>query len=154
MANDSRTDPERHGNRAVGALVGAVSGAVLRFLVAVSFLYYVYHWGGPWWGKGETELHEYRFTFVSAGIGLVIGGIAGATCRPVLAALLGAVLSAGCCAGLFVVPVGTLIKMSGPNTWDRVETLEILGGLLAMTVAGGLAGGIGATVGARTRKPG
>ena len=69
-----------------------MSGGVLRFLVAVSFLYYVYHWGGPWWGKGETELHEYRFTLVSAVIGLFAGGTGGATCRPVLGILLG-----GCC---------------------------------------------------------
>lgn len=132
----------------VGFVAGAIAGAVARFAVALAFIIYVSRWGGKWWGDG-TDM--WFGAFVSALIGVGAGGLAGFTCRPVLGAVLGALLSGGSCFALFVVPAELMIGMSHPGGFDRVETVEVLYGFAAMTLAGALAGFIGATLGRRAR---
>jgi hypothetical protein len=139
----------------LGALVGALTGAATRYLVALGFIYYIHHWGGAWWGEespgSEMDQMEQTFALWSAGIGLFVGAVGGVTCRPLLGTVVGAMLSATCCLGLFVLPATLALQLSGPNTLDRIETVEILGGLAAMTLAGALAGGVGAAAGRRRR---
>jgi hypothetical protein len=136
-----------------GALAGACAGAALRSLVAIAFIYYIQNWGGSFWGEGNRRdvfAQFGQFVFLSAGIGFFIGGLAGATCNPVVGAGLGAILSAGCCFGLVVMPLFPVLLMSGPsNTADRIEMYEALGGLAGMAFAGAAAGAIGGAVGRR-----
>jgi hypothetical protein len=129
-----------------GLIAGAVAGAILRFVVALGFLYYVSRWGGQWWG-GATDM--WLGALVSALIGAAIGGLAGWTCRPLLGAAVGALLSCGSCLTLFVLPARLMIAMSHPGGLDRIETAELTWGLTAMTLAGAVAGLIGATAGRR-----
>lgn len=134
-----------------GFIAGAIAGAIARFVVALGFLFYVSRWGGQWWG-GAMDM--WIGALVSAAIGAGVGGLAGWTCRPLLGAALGAMLSGGTCLGLFVVPAGLMIGMSHPGGLDRVETAEVLYGLVGMIVAGALAGLIGATIGRRAERQG
>jgi hypothetical protein len=94
-------------------------------------------------------------TFISAGVGLGIGGVAGVTCRPNLGAVLGGVLSAGACLTLFVLPTELALSMSGGGGKPYPqERSDIMGGLIAMTLAGAIAGGVGASAGSRRRSEG
>jgi hypothetical protein len=130
-------------------IAGAVAGAVARFAVALAFLYYVSRWGGKWW-DGAADM--WLGAFVSGLIGLGVGGLAGATCRPIAGALLGALLSGGTCFAMFVVPAELMIGMSHPGGFDRVENVEVLYGFAAMTLAGALAGFIGGSAGRRAQR--
>lgn len=132
-----------------GVVAGAIAGAVLRGLVAVGFVFYVSRWGGKWW-DGASGM--WIASGVSAAIGLVVGGLAGWTCRPIAGALLGALLSGGTCFGLFVLPTEVMIGMSHPGGTDRVETSEVMGGFAAMIVAGAVAGFIGGMAGWRAKR--
>jgi hypothetical protein len=89
---------------------------------------------------------------VSALIGLVLGGIAGVTCRPNLGALIGGVLSAGSCLVLFVLPAELALGLA-EGAHHRPEYLDVqwqvIIGFIAMTFAGALAGAIGAWAGRR-----
>jgi hypothetical protein len=129
--------------------VGALLGAAARSAVAIGFLFYVHHWGGPWW-QG-TEL-AYGAVLLSAALGLVVGAVAGISCRPVLGAILGGLLSAGSCFLLFVVPAEVAISYSSSNEPHTREKVEVVFGLLAMTIAGAAAGGLGAAYGRRGRR--
>jgi hypothetical protein len=122
-------------------------GAVARLAVAVSFLVYVSHRAGSWWGGGHQP---YGLIIISAVAGLIIGGAGGATCRPILGAVLGGALSAAFCLGLFVLPVNAMLSMSGRGHYPEERT-EILVRWVAMTMAGAIAGWAGATVGRRGR---
>ena len=145
----------RNSPAVTGLIAGLIAGAVARFIVAVAFLYYVSRWGGKWWG-GATDM--WLGAFASALIGAGVGGLAGLTCRPIWGAALGGLLSGGTCFALFVVPAELMIGMSHPGGFDRVENVEVLYGFAAMTLAGALAGFIGAAIGQRakqrTRVPG
>ena len=136
------------GNPITGAVAGAVIGAIARFAVALAFIYYVSHWGGKWWTGAEDM---FLAAFISGLIGVVVGGLAGWTCKPLVGMVIGAVLSGGTCFGLFVLPAELMIGMSHPGGIDRVETLEVIVGFLAMVIAGAMAGGIGAAIGRRAR---
>ena len=139
------------GNRSRGAKAGAVICAIARTAVALAFLVYVSRWGGKWWsGAGSMFLAA----GVSGLIGLPIGALAGSTCKPLLGTLIGAALSGATCFGLFVVPTELMIGMSHPGGFDRIETVEVFGGFLAMIVAGGVSGAIGAAIGRRAGIPG
>jgi hypothetical protein len=133
----------------VGAVVGALLGTVGRFVVAGSFLYYVSNWGGPFFrNQGKMSPTLLFGSGISAGLGLVVGGIAGYTCRPLLGALIGGSLSGLFCAGLFVLPANTLISMSGGGAIDYSEDKTAISlGFLAMIFVGMLAGGLGGAVG-------
>lgn len=134
------------GNRSKGAVAGAAVCAIARTVVALAFLFYVSRWGGRWWsGAGSMFLAA----IISGLIGLPIGALAGSTCRPFLGAMIGAALSGGACFGLFVIPTELMIGMSHPGGFDRIETVEVLGGFAAMIIAGAVAGGIGAAIGRR-----
>jgi hypothetical protein len=137
----------RHG---IGFLVGAASGATLRFVVTLLFTLYLSHHGSRWWRGAEL----YWPAFVSAGLGLIIGGVSGSTCRPVLGAVLGGVLSAGSCWVLIVLPTELAISMSGgPDAGVSPQLRsELVAGVIAMTIAGALAGGLGGMAGYRRRK--
>ena len=133
-----------NGKRFLGAATGAVICAVARFGVAIGFIYYVSSQGGKWW-SGAQEF--YWAASISALMGIPIGGVAGWTCKPMLGTVIGAALSGGTCFGLFVLPTEMMIGMSHPGGFDRVESLEVLGGFLAMIIAGAIAGGLGAAIG-------
>ena len=132
-----------------GAITGAAVGAAARFAVALGFLHYVSRWGGKWW-DGAADM--WWAALASGLIGAGVGGVAGWTCRPLLGALLGGVLSGGTCFGLFVVPTRLMIGMSHPGGSDRVETGEVIVGFAVMTLAGALAGFVGAAVGRRAAR--
>jgi hypothetical protein len=117
-------------------------------VVAFLFLAYANDSGQPFWRKATDH---FPFVLVIALNGLVIGGLAGATCKPILATLLGGFLSGGSCFGLFVVPTVMLIGIDGDIQTQLQERLTIVMGVIAMAIAGALAGGIGAVVG-RLRK--
>ncbi|MFO0906688.1 MAG: hypothetical protein U0939_27030 [Pirellulales bacterium] len=133
-------------NRVVGATAGAAICSVARFVVALAFLYYVSYWGGPWW-NGASDM--WLAAFISALIGAPIGALAGSTCQPLLGAFVGAGLSGVSCLGLFVLPTELAIGMSHPGGFDRIETLHVLVGFMAMILAGAAAGGCGAAIGRR-----
>lgn len=134
------------GIRSKGAVAGAAICAVARTAVSLAFIIYVSNWGGKWWtGSGSMFLAA----IISGLIGLPIGAVAGSTCRPILGSVIGAALSGGSCLTLFVVPTELMIGMSHPGGFDRIETVEVLGGFGAMIVAGAVAGGIGAAIGRR-----
>jgi len=133
-----------------GAIAGAVIAAVMRFVVAIGFVYYVSHWGGQWWGKDGNE-PLYLMAIVSGLIGLPVGGLAGWTCKPILGALIGGVLSACFCGVFFVLPAEFMIGMSHPGGFDRVEVFEVIIGFVAMIIAGVVSGALGAAIGARAR---
>jgi len=135
------------GNRSHGAKAGAVICAIARTAVALAFLFYVSRWGGQWWSGAGSMLFA---AIISGLIGLPIGALAGSTCKPLLGTLIGAALSGASCFGLFVVPTELMIGMSHPGGFDRIESVEVLGGFAAMIVAGAVAGGIGAAIGRRT----
>ena len=132
-----------------GFVAGAVAGAIVRFAVALGFLYYVSRWGGKWW-DGASGM--WLGALASAAIGAGVGGLSGWTCRPILGAAVGALLSCGSCLTLFVLPARLMIGMSHPGGLDRIETAELTYGLVAMTLAGALAGFIGATIGHRAAR--
>lgn len=129
----------------VGCLVGAGTGALLRFLIAVGFVSSVSKPGGFWQGSAEVM---YEVARVSALIGLLIGGSAGMTCKPVLGALLGGGLSGASCLCFIVLPTGMMLSMSGGRKPSHPqENGAIFVGLFAMTLAGIAAGGVGAFAG-------
>lgn len=134
------------GNRKKGAIAGAVICGIARTVVALGFLFYVSRWGGKWWdGAGSMFLAS----IISGIIGAGIGALAGSTCKPLLGALIGAGLSGGTCFGLFVLPTELMIGMSHPGGFDRIETVEVFGGFVAMILAGGFSGALGAAIGKR-----
>jgi hypothetical protein len=130
----------------VGAVAGAILGGIARFLVAISFVMYVHNWGSGWWGP-EIATEEYVLAAISGAIGIGIGALSGATCQPVAGAASGAGLSACCCIGLVVVPAHIALGMSERGKMDGFESPLILAGMVAMTLAGAFAGGVGGMVG-------
>lgn len=130
------------GNILIGGLVGALTGAFFRFsvAVAVAFLFPKFMGRGEDEGVVFQELFLHVVPIISALVGLVVGGIAGASCRPILGILFGAILSAGCCLGMGVFPALTLAQ--GDESFAF-----LVAGLAAMTIAGAVAGGIGAWAG-------
>lgn len=130
-----------------GFLAGAALGALFRFLVGIGFVFYLIHWGNLFKDMNEDG---YWFALVSAAIGSVIGGSAAATCRPITGALIGGVLSACSCIGLVFLPWGVAASaLARENYPFRAVLMELTGGLVAMTIVGALAGGIGARIGAK-----
>jgi hypothetical protein len=129
----------------VGICIGALLGAILRFLVAILFLYFVKA-KGLWWGEAISD-EEYQATAVSAILGLLVGGTSGATCRPILGTVIGGTLSGTFCLGMFAIPVGACIGISEGIVNREQLQLQVILGLIGMTIAGALAGGAGASFG-------
>jgi hypothetical protein len=144
----------------LGGAVGAMIGGVGRFLVAVSFVYYM-QWGkqgGPQ-APGGVSFFDVLFSvfsgqkgssifFISASLGVVVGGIAGSTCRPILGAAIGAGLSGLFCTFLVVLPWTLAFQLFPiPNRDDSALKTTITVGLLAMILVGAIAGGLGAAAG-------
>jgi hypothetical protein len=141
-------------SRLVGACLGALVGSVLRFSVALTYLYIATDWGFQ--RDGEILTEGYYLAAISAFIGVIIGGIAGFTCRPVMGAVIGAALSAGCCFGLIIAPASMGVAIIEGNTHSTLhaEKIELIVGWMSMTLAGALAGGIGAYAGVFCEKLG
>jgi len=130
-----------------GGVVGAALGALGRFLVAASLLHYLRNWGSAYFSfpvRGVTH-DDWGLVAISAGLGLIVGGISGSTCRPIWGAAVGGGLSGLFCLCLFVLPVNMLHSAdSRPSAGDQAA---ISLGLLAMIFVGVIAGGIGAAAG-------
>jgi hypothetical protein len=123
----------------LGALVGALIGACAR--AAVVFL-----------NLGHAGGALPALALPSAGIGLLVGAIAGAIGRPLLGAVVGAVLS-GVVFELFMCAcasvIGTFSQKAGGDFLSQTLIYA-----LEMGAAGALAGGIGGLVGMATATPG
>jgi hypothetical protein len=104
----------------VGAAVGALVGLVGRVALLVPFL------------KDLGGADAMMVGVISGAIGLLLGGAAGATGRPVAGAIVGAALSALISAGTFwlMLAAGSLFGAHTPS-------------FIPLVVAGALAGGIG-----------
>lgn len=127
----------------VGAVVGSVIGGLARGTVVL------FHTGAS----------SFWLAFPSAGIGALVGAIAGASAQPRRGALIGGLLSAA---------IFGLLLLSGTFLMGRIDALLGEQGsgasflkwgvpyLLEMTIAGAFAGWAGATAGKCTRiaKPG
>ncbi len=117
-----------------GSVVGALVGAVARGAVVCFWL------GGV---AGIVALP-------SAGIGLLVGAIAGATGKPLRGAVVGAVLS-GIVFELFLCAcasvLGDVRKLFGQNGNEADFLRAALPFTLSMGLAGALAGGIGGAAG-------
>jgi hypothetical protein len=114
----------------VGGLVGGVFGGLIR----------------GWFTSQNLQpsgLFELLVSLPSASIGLLCGAIAGAFCRPLLGALVGAGLSAGVF-GLFLLPIGYLLALVGAPFVVAEFSWPFL---LQKAVAGAIAGAIGGLVG-------
>jgi hypothetical protein len=120
-----------------GAGVGALVGAVGRYLVALGGLLVD--------GAGhEAPL----IALPSAAIGLLVGAIAGALGKPLRGAVVGFVLSA------FVFEIFLLPTLAGALLWKALPYMPLLG--LAGAAAGGIGGavaGAGQQTGTPTVKP-
>ncbi|QDS95089.1 hypothetical protein FF011L_38730 [Roseimaritima multifibrata] len=117
-----------------GAIVGAVICAIGRSLVVV-------------WALGEPA---WIFMFPSAGIGLLVGAISGSIGRPLLSAIIGALLSA-IVFEFFLVPCVSLVGVFGNSTGNNDAASDFMFStlkyLIGMAVAGGIGGGVGGAVG-------
>ena len=112
-----------------GALTGAVLGGLGRILVTVGHLQVT----------GNTG----PILFVSAAVGIIIGGLAAMSGRALTGAILGAVLSALVYFGAY--PIVLLFHALGallPASWGEVIAI------------GALAGGLGGAVGQMTARRG
>jgi hypothetical protein len=132
------------GNQIVGAVAGALICAVARFAVTLGFAFYVSQWGGRWWNGGASIAIG---AVISGLIGLPVGAVAGVTCNPLMGTALGGAGSSGWCLWAFVLPAELMIALSHPGGFDRIETVEVVIGFIAMAVAGAVAGGCGAAIG-------
>ena len=114
-----------------GAMVGAVVGFVARGAVVVMNLH-----------PGQSFA---IIALPSAAIGALVGGIAGATGRPLRGLLIGAFLS-GVVFEVFMLTCASLIGQFSPREGGNfmIDTLKYG---LEMAVAGAIAGGIGGQVG-------
>ncbi len=119
-----------------GGLVGGVLGALVRGWFTSQNLQ-------------QSGVFELLVCLPSAGIGLLCGAIAGAFCRPLLGALIGAGLSAGVL-GLFLLPIGYLLTLLGSP--DAIAEFS-WPYLLQKAVAGAIAGAVGGYVGKRFQPP-
>ena len=159
--NPTSGRPKGMSGRALGLVVGALTCSVARFAVTAAYSYYLFNWGGPWFTNQNTLQPSQGqfgvilfFAFVSAALGLVVGGVSGATCKPVWGTFLGAMLSAGFCFGCAIMPSEFALGWSGKDglKLERlhvIETLQIFLGIIPMTLAGAIGGGVGAFVGRR-----
>lgn len=127
----------------VGAITGGILGAIGRAAVAAAFLSAIDQSGGTFFAGLSSE--SLGLIGASAAIGFVACGVAGATCRVLLAAPIGAVLSAMPCFVLVVFPSTFLMSMSGGNTEPDVRA--VLQALVGMAVVGAVTGAAGAFVG-------
>lgn len=134
-----------------GAITGGILGAVGRGVVAFAFMYSVaqsdgeFFPGAPSESLGDVIEAQSGLIVTSAVIGCVVCGLAGATCRVLLAAPIGALLSAMPCFVLVVVPSTFLMSMSGGNTKPDVHAVWVA--LAGMAVVGAMAGAGGAIAG-------
>jgi hypothetical protein len=143
MPNENLTVKIRGVNRRIGFVRGAWLGSLLRILVTVAFIFCLQL------ASEEMDAIVYLLAFPSAIIGFFAGGIAGATCNPRLGAALGGTLSGASCFGLILVPIGLASLAIPPKASDPVGVfaLGLTIGLIAMIVAGGIAGYFGARTG-------
>ena len=124
---------------ATGAGVGALIGALGRALVVI-------FWLGP-----QASI----IALPSAGIGLLVGAIAGSLGRPLRGALVGFVLSAFvfelfmCACASVLGDLGTIF---GGKDAGMAFLTAVLPYTLLMGVAGAAAGGIGAYVGSVSKR--
>jgi hypothetical protein len=116
-----------------GAAVGALVGCIARASVILLNL-----------GEAAEKVSAV-VALPSAGIGLLVGAVAGAFGRPFLGAAVGAVLS-GVVFELFMCACASLIGRFDQQGGDRFLSQTLNYGL-EMAVAGGLAGGVGGLVG-------
>jgi hypothetical protein len=108
-------------------------------------------WIGPIGPKGHI------IALPSAGVGLLVGAIAGALGKPLRGAIVGLILSAFvfelfmfACASL----IGGMADLLGHKGAESEFLTEMLPYTLLMGLAGAAAGGIGGAVGSATRKNG
>ena len=120
---------------AAGAGVGALLGCFGRGAVVLLNL-------GPDGGPLAT------IALPSAGIGLLVGAIAGAFGRPLLGAAVGAVLS-GLVFELFICACASLIGSFSQKAGEDFFTQTLVYGL-EMALVGAIAGGVGGLVGRAT----
>lgn len=124
----------------VGAAVGAVVGAAARGTIVL-------------WHLGDAATQIPALLIPSATIGLLVGGIAGATGKPLRGAVVGAILS-GLVFEVFMLPcvsiIGLLFSQSDSTEFWRGSLSYALEMALAGAVAGGVGGGIG-LIHSRTR---
>jgi hypothetical protein len=116
----------------MGALVGAIVGFIARGAVVVL--------------NFPVSGHALAFIALpSAMIGALVGGIAGATGRPLRGALVGAILS-GVVFEAFMLTCASLIGQFSPQEGSNFLADTLKYGL-EMGIAGAVAGGIGGWVG-------
>lgn len=117
-----------------GALVAAFAGAVLRATVVL------YHTGGQ----------MPMLALPSAGIGLLVGGIAGASGRPLRGAAIGAILS-GLIFELFLLSCASVFGTAATLLGDAGAGGRLHSGALPylaqMALAGAVAGALGGAAG-------
>jgi hypothetical protein len=121
-----------------GAAVGGLVGCIARGSVVLLNL-----------GAGADKLSVVALP--SAGIGLLVGAIAGAIGRPLLGAAVGAVLS-GVVFELFMCACASLIGTLSQEAGDTFLSRTLIYGL-EMAVAGAVAGGVGGLVGQVANAP-
>jgi hypothetical protein len=130
-----------------GAVVGSLVGAAGRAFVLLGWIAV---------SVGYVEGSMFIAALPSAGIGLLVGAIAGALGKPLRGAVVGFVLSAFVfelfmCACASALPTGGILGQ--PNAgWDFL--LRALPYMLLMGLAGAAAGGIGGAVGIAAQKNG
>jgi hypothetical protein len=129
--------------RVVGTLAGAAFCGIARAGASAAFFCYASHW---WDGGGGWEAAVMP-ALISGMVGLPMGAVAGWTCQPLMGALFGGASSGASCFCLYIVPAELLLAITKPGGIARFETLEAVGGLTAMIVAGAIAGGLGAAAG-------
>jgi hypothetical protein len=119
-------------SRVTGAVAGALVGGLARgAVVLLNF--------------GTRPGGFVPFALPSATIGLLVGGIAGAFCRPLLGAVVGAVLS-GVVFELFMTAGASMLGYFNPQRGTDFMAETLIYGL-EMAVAGALAGGVGGLIG-------
>lgn len=120
-----------------GALTGAAVGGLARGSVA--WIHLVFPWGG------SAALSLFTLALPSAGIGVLVGLIAGSFRHPATAAWVGAILS-GVVFEFFMFACASLIRLFDHDAANRflIETLIYA---LEMAAAGALAGLVGSLAG-------
>lgn len=131
--------------RVLGFFAGAVIGGAGRFVVTFVWALAVV--------SPDPHNTELVVSLISAAIGLAVGGIAGATCRPIFASCIGAGLS-GCSCLLGWLPIH-LVPTGHMSEEARRAWIDSYGlywfAFIAMIAVGAIAGGGGAWFGARSR---
>jgi hypothetical protein len=159
MNLDSKRQAVSTDQRILGFRVGALSGAVLRILTEIPLLYYASELGNKYgWLERDTAVAQDAgrhvspvisigtVLLVSGFIGLLAGGVGGVTCRPLIGALLGGVVSAVIRFRLLYALVAAAISLAPATRLAPFEAYPTVA-LMAVVFAGAIAGGFAAFVG-------